>query len=87
MIRFDHNALDLEEPDLIDKATLCLIELLNHCLTHCPRRELMGLIMSVISQCKKHLRNLAIGRRPIKYSRWESLAHKSKPETIQQARY
>lgn len=84
MLRFDQNALDLENPHLIDKATLCIITLLNRCLTYCPRRELMMLLMSVISQCKKHLQNLAIGRQPIRYSRWSSLSKRSNLETSQQ---
>lgn len=83
ILRFDQNAEDLEDPELIEKVVLRIISLINNCLSHCPRREMTTMLMGELSKCKGHLKDLAVGRQAIKYSKWPSLNSASNPEKMQ----
>lgn len=67
IFRFD---LIVEELEDSDSAVLQVITHLNTCFSQCPRQELMTKVLEVIGKCKRGLKNLAVGRSRIKYSKW-----------------
>lgn len=49
---------------------MSIIELLNESCSHCHRKEYSQKIFAMLAEFRGHLKNLAIGKKPIRISYW-----------------
>lgn len=61
---------------------MTIIDILNESCSHCHRKEYAQHIFNLLDEFKGNLKNLAIGKTPIRFSAWVALLDIESPTAL-----
>ncbi len=65
-----YSPVEMDRFDELEKLMEFIVDSLNDLCTFCHRRELRGRIGDELKGYKRNLKNVPIGKRPVKVSHW-----------------